>query len=169
MGWFFNILWPVNDSWLDKISHKLAWTSLIVIRTIAQQTKLQDTRRFAGSIPFLGLNRVGVWQKNKYYNFLSDFAHLHVKMCFKTPGMFSEKNKIWNLNDQLEKKLLNSFWEKHWFMWKMAIFKIILVHSNGTHVCTCKISDKFIEGFLSYNLIRRMAHRVRIVTKNCGP
>ena len=29
-----------------------------------------------------------------------------------------------NLNAQLEKKLLNSFGEKHCFMWKMAIFTI---------------------------------------------
>ena len=39
---------------------------------------------------------------------------------------------------RIKKKLLNSFWEKHCFMWKMAIFtplsesinKIILMHSN---------------------------------------
>ena len=49
--------------------------------------------RFTRSVPFLGLNRV--WKKNLNTTFfLSDFAHLRVKMCFKIPGMFSEKKKI---------------------------------------------------------------------------
>ena len=38
--------------------------------------------------------------------FLSDFAHFRVKMCFKTPGMFSEKKKI----GPLRKKLF--FWAR---------------------------------------------------------
>ncbi len=28
--------------------------------------------------------------------FTSDFAHLRVKMCFKTPGTFSDKNMFWS-------------------------------------------------------------------------
>ena len=29
---------------------------------------------------------------------MSDFAHLRVKMCFKTPGMFSEKIHVFYVN-----------------------------------------------------------------------
>ena len=37
---------------------------------------------------------IGLWSEkiiNKSTLFVSDFAHLRVKMCVKTPGMFSEK------------------------------------------------------------------------------
>ena len=95
MGGFWNILWSVNDSRLDKISHKLAWTSLIVILTIAQKTKLQDTRRFARSVPFLGLNRVGVWQKNKYYNFFCRISLIFALKCvLRLHECFLKKNLV---------------------------------------------------------------------------